>query len=115
MQVDALSHRIPDFVAKAARAGCRKVFIGLENINPESLKGASKGQNHITEYRKMLQAWRSERVLTQAGYILGFAADTPESIERDISIIQRELPIDILEFTMLTPGGPALKTIRISI
>jgi radical SAM superfamily enzyme YgiQ (UPF0313 family) len=104
MQVDALSHRIPNFVAKAARAGCRKVFIGLENINPESLKGASKGQNHITEYRKMLQAWRSERVLTQAGYILGFAADTPESIERDISIIQRELPIDILEFTMLTPG-----------
>ncbi|MGB6561908.1 MAG: radical SAM protein [Candidatus Binataceae bacterium] len=59
MQVDALSHRIPNFVAKAARAGCRKVFIGLENINPESLKGASKGQNHITEYRKMLQAWRS--------------------------------------------------------
>ena len=104
MQVDALSHRIPNFVTKAARAGCRKVFIGLENINPESLKGASKGQNHITEYRKMLQAWRSERVLTQAGYILGFPADTPESIERDISIIQRELPIDILEFTMLTPG-----------
>ena len=104
MQVDALSHRIPNFVAKAARAGCRKVFIGLESINPESLKGASKGQNHISEYRKMLQAWRGERVLTQAGYILGFPEDTPESIERDIGIIQRELPIDILEFTMLTPG-----------
>ena len=29
--------------------------------------------------------------------------DTPESIERDIKIIQRELPIDILEFMMLTP------------
>ena len=42
--------------------------------------------------------------VTQAGYILGFPEDTPESIERDIGIIQRELPIDILEFTMLTPG-----------
>jgi hypothetical protein len=51
----------------------------------------------------MLQAWRSRGVLTQAGYILGFPADTPESIERDIKTIQRELPVDILEFFMLTP------------
>jgi hypothetical protein len=35
-------------------------------------------------------------VLTYAGYILGFPSDTPESIERDIKIIHRELPIDIL-------------------
>jgi radical SAM superfamily enzyme YgiQ (UPF0313 family) len=104
MQVDTLSYKIPNFVTKAAAAGCRKVFIGLENINPDSLKGASKGQNHVTEYRTMLQAWRNARVLTYAGYILGFPADTPESIERDIGIIQRELPIDIMEFFMLTPG-----------
>ena len=104
MQVDTLSYKIPNFVKKAAAAGCRKVFIGLENINPESLKGASKNQNHIGEYRAMLQAWRKERVLTYAGYILGFPADTPESIARDIGIIQRELPIDIMEFFMLTPG-----------
>jgi radical SAM superfamily enzyme YgiQ (UPF0313 family) len=104
MQVDTLSYKIPNFVKKAAAAGCRKVFIGLENINPDSLKGASKGQNHITEYRTMLQAWRSVRVLTYAGYILGFPTDTPESIARDIGIIQRELPIDIMEFFMLTPG-----------
>ncbi|HLK85386.1 MAG TPA: radical SAM protein [Candidatus Binataceae bacterium] len=104
MQVDTLSYKIPNFVKKAAAAGCRKVFIGLENINPESLKGAAKGQNHIGEYRAMLQTWRKARVLTYAGYILGFPADTPESIARDIAIIQRELPIDIMEFFMLTPG-----------
>ncbi|HYL59331.1 MAG TPA: radical SAM protein, partial [Candidatus Acidoferrales bacterium] len=103
MQVDTMCHKIPNFVEKAARAGCKKVFIGLENINPDSLKGASKGQNRITEYRKMLQAWKAAKVLTYAGYILGFPADTPESIARDIAIIQRELPIDIMEFFMLTP------------
>jgi len=103
MQVDTMCHKIPNFVEKAARAGCRKVFIGLESINPESLKGASKGQNRITEYRKMLQAWKRAKVLTYAGYILGFPSDTPQSIERDIQIIQRELPIDIMEFFMLTP------------
>ncbi|HKN01806.1 MAG TPA: radical SAM protein [Candidatus Binataceae bacterium] len=103
MQVDTMCHKIPNFVEKAERAGCRKVFIGLENINPESLKGAAKGQNRITEYRKMLQAWKRAKVLTYAGYILGFPSDTPQSIERDIQIIQRELPIDIMEFFMLTP------------
>jgi radical SAM superfamily enzyme YgiQ (UPF0313 family) len=103
MQVDTMCHKVPNFVTKAARAGCKKVFIGLENINPQSLKDASKGQNQITEYRRMLQAWKKVHVLTYAGYILGFPSDTPESIERDIKIIQRELPIDILEFFMLTP------------
>jgi hypothetical protein len=51
----------------------------------------------------MLQAWHSVGTLTYAGYILGFPGDTPASIERDIGIIQRELPIDLLEFFILTP------------
>src|SRR5271166_4493215 len=103
LQVDTLCHRIPNFIEKAARAGCNAVFIGLENINPESLMGAKKRQNKIWEYRDMLQAWRRAKVMTWAGYILGFPTDTPESIARDIETIKRELPIDILEFFFLTP------------
>ena len=103
MQVDTLCHRIPNFIEKAKRAGCRSVFIGLENIDPENLKAAGKGQNHITEYRRMLQAWQRVGVITYCGYILGFPADTPESIRRSIKIIQRELPLHILEFFILTP------------
>jgi len=103
LQVDTLCHRIPHFVEKSARAGCAFVFIGLENINPESLMGTKKRQNKIWEYREMLLAWRRARVITYAGYILGFPTDTPESIARDIEIIKKELPIDILEFFCLTP------------
>jgi radical SAM superfamily enzyme YgiQ (UPF0313 family) len=103
LQVDTLCHRIPNFIEKAARAGCNAVFIGLENINPESLQGAKKRQNKIWEYRVMLQAWRQQKVMTWAGYILGFPTDTPETIARDIEIIKRELPLDILEFFFLTP------------
>ena len=103
LQVDTLCHRIPGFIEKAARAGCNAVFIGLENINPESLMGTKKRQNKIWEYRDMLLAWRHNKVVTYAGYILGFPTDTPESIARDIDIIKKELPIDILEFFYLTP------------
>jgi radical SAM superfamily enzyme YgiQ (UPF0313 family) len=103
IQVDTLCHRIPNFIEKCKRAGVTRVFIGLENINPENLKAAKKAQNKITEYRKMLLAWKAQGIFTYAGYILGFPADTPQSIRRDIEIIQRELPLDILEFFILTP------------
>ncbi len=103
IQVDTLCHRLPNFIEKAARAGVRRVFIGLENISPDNLAAAKKKQNKITEYRKMLLAWKNAKIITYCGYILGFPADTPERILRDIKVAQRELPIDLLEFFFLTP------------
>lgn len=103
IQVDTLCHRIPNFIEKAGRAGVTRVFIGLENINPESLVGTKKRQNKITEYRTMLQMWKDVGAMTYAGYILGFPTDTPETIVRDIEIIKKELPLDLLEFFYLTP------------
>ncbi|MEB3043696.1 B12-binding domain-containing radical SAM protein [Rhizobium mulingense] len=103
IQVDTLCHKIPNFIEKSRRAGVTRVFIGLENVNPDNLTAAKKNQNKITEYRKMLLAWKAEGIMTLAGYILGFPADTPESIRRDITIIQEELPLDVIEFFILTP------------
>jgi len=103
IQVDTLCHKIENFVEKAKRAGVTRVFIGLENINPDNLTAAKKHQNKITEYRKMLLAWKAQGIITLAGYILGFPSDTPETIRRDIAIIQEELPLDVIEFFCLTP------------
>ena len=103
IQVDTLCHKIPNFIEKATKGGARRVFIGMENINPDNLIGAKKRQNKITDYRVMLQKWGEHGAITCAGYILGFPGDTKESILRDIEIIKRELPVDILEFFFLTP------------
>ena len=103
IQVDTLCHKLPNFIEKCARAGVRRVFIGLENINPDSLAGAHKRQNKITEYRKMLLAWKDAKIITYCGYITGFPNDTVESIKRDVEIVKKELPLDILEFFYLTP------------
>ncbi|HEY7992028.1 MAG TPA: radical SAM protein [Stellaceae bacterium] len=103
IQVDTLCHRIPNFIEKAGRAGVEKVFIGLESISPEALAGAKKRQNRITEYREMMLAWKKAGAHLYAGYIIGFPTDTPESLMRDIEIVKRELPIDMLEFFFLTP------------
>ena len=103
IQVDTLCHKLPNFVEKCAKAGVRRCFIGLENINPDSLLGAKKRQNKITDYREMMLAWKQAKIVTVGGYILGFPNDTLASIVRDIRIIQDELPIDMLEFFFLTP------------
>ncbi|MBO9419656.1 radical SAM protein [Labrenzia sp. R4_2] len=103
IQVDTLCHRIENFIEKATRAGVNRVFIGLENINPGNLLAAKKRQNKITEYRQMLQKWRDHGATTYAGYIIGFPGDTKEAVLRDVEIIKKELPLDLLEFFFLTP------------
>ena len=103
IQVDTMCHRLPRFIEKAGRAGVARVFIGLESINPDALMGARKKQNKVAEYRKMLLEWKRAGATIFAGYIVGFPSDTPESVMRDIGIIQRELPIDLLEPHCLTP------------
>ncbi len=103
IQVDTLCHRIPGFIEKGVRAGVDNVFIGLENINPDNLAAVKKTQNRLLEYREMLLEWKKHPIVITAGYILGFPNDTRESILRDVDIIKRELPIDLIYFTNLTP------------
>jgi hypothetical protein len=103
IQVDALAWRIPNFIEKCRRAGCKRVFIGLETVNAGNLVHAKKRQNRVGEYREMLQAWRAAGIMTFCGYILGFPEDSRESIERDIEVLKQDLPVDCVEFFVLTP------------
>ena len=72
IQVDTACHKIPRFIEKAAAAGVKRVFIGLENIDPDNLASAKKKQNHISDYRELLLEWRKHRCITYCGYIIGF-------------------------------------------
>ena len=103
VQVDTLCHKIPRFIDKAVKAGVDQVFVGLENINPDNLIAVKKNQNKITEYREMFLQWKQHPVVITAGYIIGFDNDTRESILHDVEVIKRELPIDLIYFTNLTP------------
>ena len=103
IQVDTQCHKIPNFIDKARRANVFNMFVGLENINADTLIAMKKRQNKISEYRALFLACKKAKILTMAGYILGFPNDTPESIIHDIEIIKRELPVDLLEFFFLTP------------
>lgn len=103
IQVDTRCHKIPGFIDKAVRAGVDQVFVGMENINPDNLIAVKKNQNKIIEYREMFLEWKKRSVMITVGYIIGFPNDTRESILHDVDVIKRELPIDLIYFTNLTP------------
>jgi radical SAM superfamily enzyme YgiQ (UPF0313 family) len=103
MQVDAPSSKIPGFVEKAARAGCRTVFIGIESLNPRNLKETGKAQNRIEEYRSLIDVWHSAGVSTHASYIIGFPHDTEESVRDDLTRLMAEVRPQRASFFMLMP------------
>lgn len=103
VQVDTLSHTVPRFVEKLARAGCRRAFLGVESVRQENLDAVRKTHNRLSTYQQVLRSWRSHGVMTLAGFIIGFPGDTPETIADDIRRIQEELPVDLLSVTILTP------------
>jgi radical SAM superfamily enzyme YgiQ (UPF0313 family) len=103
MQVDVLSWKIRNFVEKARRAGCMTVFIGMESINTDNLKAAHKNQNHVDEYRQLIDAYRSNEISTHVGYIIGFPGDTAESVRRDVAYLMEQVQPDHASFFMLTP------------
>lgn len=103
MQVDTLAYRIPGFVEKAARAGCYRVFVGVESLNSENLAAADKKQNHAEDFAAMVQAWHDAGVMVYAGYIVGFPCDTPESVRRDVEALRTLVKVDQAAFFMLTP------------
>ncbi len=103
IQVDTQSHKIPDFVELAARAGCSQVFIGMESINPQNLKAVGKTQNKVQDYKDLIAAWHGAKIATHVAYIFGFPYDSPESIPQDVQRLQTELGVEQASFFMLTP------------
>lgn len=103
IQVDTLAHEIPNFIDKCVAAGADQIFIGLENVNADSLEGAKKRQNRVEDYRAMFLAWKRHPIFITCGYIIGFPNDTYESIQRDIEILKDELAVDTIYLNYLTP------------
>ena len=103
MQVDVLSWKIRNFVEKAQRAGCQTVFIGMESINTDNLKAAGKTQNNVEEYSRLIETYRAADISTHVGYIIGFPGDTPDSVQRDLARLEKEVRPDHVSFFMLTP------------
>jgi hypothetical protein len=82
IEVGPRCHEIPNFVAKAARAGVRKAFIGPKNVNPPSQLAAEKGETKTGDSRCIILAWKKAGVTVYPGCILDFPNKTGRSARK---------------------------------
>ena len=101
----------PNFIDKAKRAGVTRVFIGLENINPDSLIGAKKRQN---KHHRLPQDAAGLEAGRRASPMPATFSASPTTRRRPSGATSRSSSAScrsiILEFFILTPlagiGGP---------
>jgi radical SAM superfamily enzyme YgiQ (UPF0313 family) len=71
-----------DLLALMSRAGCRYIYTGLESLNPESIASMNKGQNRLSDLKRVIDdTYRAGIVLT-VGLIVGADGDTNEYLQR---------------------------------
>lgn len=96
----------PGLVRLARRAGLRVVFVGMESINPETLRAYRKSVNlrSLTQnrYRELIDVIRHNGIAFLGAFILGGDADTPAAFPATLDFI-RDSGIDILQVTKPTP------------
>ena len=84
-----------------ARAGCRRVFFGIESADPGVLKEMRKG---ITpdQSRAAVEACSAAGIKAAGFFMVGYLGETEESLLRTISFSSR-LPLDYVSYTIAYP------------
>ena len=90
------------FVDACQKAGVYAVFLGIESVDPATLKGMDKPQNHPDRYKDMIQTWHDHNILAQCGFILGSKEDTPGVGRRSAQTLLK-MGIDVAAAYVLTP------------
>lgn len=92
----------PELLALAARSGCSGLLMGLESINPQSLKLSRKGFNSPGEYIRLVEALHRHHITLMGCFVFGGDFDTPETFETTAKFAI-EAGIDLPRFAISTP------------
>ncbi len=91
-----------EFLALAARSGCKQLFVGLESISQASLNGVRKQFNRVADYRRAIERIHSHGIAVQAGIVFGFDEDTPSIFPETIDFLE-DAGVQNATFNILTP------------
>ena len=96
----------PEFIRVAARAGLKIVFVGMESVNPDSLKSYQKSLNlqrlNQNRYKELISAIRSEGIAFLGAFVLGGDEDDRSVFDTTLQFI-KSAHIDVLQVTKPTP------------
>jgi radical SAM superfamily enzyme YgiQ (UPF0313 family) len=81
-----------------AEAGCISILIGLESVNPESLKDANKPHNRIEFYEQAVEQIHKRGMNVTTSFAIGFESDTLKTFDDIISFSDK----NNISYTMLS-------------
>jgi radical SAM superfamily enzyme YgiQ (UPF0313 family) len=112
VSIDALADEAT--VDLMAAAGCGAVLLGLESLDPESLKEMRKSWNRLgPSYAECIARLRARGIMVYGTFVFGYDHDGPEAIEQALrfSMAQR---LFVANFNPLTPtpGTPLYRRLK---
>lgn len=90
-------HILPKYRA----AGIIHIYLGAESNSDTTLQSLNKGSNTAMN-KRAIDLLRAHEIMTEASFMIGFAEETPESVEQTIAEAIRINP-DIAVFPLITP------------
>lgn len=90
----------------SSEAGCVLWHVGIESINPESLKIMKKETNKIEEYHTAIRNINDQGMNVFGEFVFGFDTDTPEIFEKTEEMINDWNMIPGFQILVPYPGSP---------
>jgi len=98
-----------DLLDLMVESGCAHLNIGLESINPGSLKEMNKRMNQVDDYALILRNLRKRGIFFSVNLVLGLDSDTTESFAETVTFLRREkVPMSFM-FIVTPRVGTALR------
>ncbi len=98
-RVDIGKHE--DILGLMKRAGCRTLYVGLESVNPDTLKAYHKGQT-LSQIEHSIRAIHRHDLRIYGMFIFGADSDTIETVRATLQFAM-ENRIDTIQLSILTP------------
>ena len=100
-QVRVEAAKDPELLDLMAKSGCYVVFVGLESINPATLKAYNKSQT-VEGIKDCVVNFHRHGIAVHGMFIFGGEEDHYQVI-RDTVRVSRQLDLDSLQYLILTP------------
>jgi radical SAM superfamily enzyme YgiQ (UPF0313 family) len=100
-QVRVEAAKDPELLELMARSGCYVVFVGLESINPATLKAYNKSQT-VEGIKEAVVNFHHYGIKVHGMFVFG-AEDDHYQVIRDTVKVSRQLDLDSLQYLILTP------------
>jgi len=97
----AIGHN-PELLDVFQKSGCKGLLIGFESVNQETQKNIRKGQNHVNEYKELMDLLHRRGIMVMGCFAFGSDEDGPDVFRRTVDLCI-EAKIDLPRFSVITP------------